>query len=88
MSPKAAIPDYEETVEEEAERETTPDLEPIAIPAVGEIVIMHSPHVGVDCDVQYRGKIGDEATVILDGYQMSIPMAWLRRRQIPDAVQL
>jgi len=51
-----------------------------AIPDVGEIVIMHSPHAGEDSDVQYRGKIGDEATVILNGYQMSVPLAWLRRR--------
>ena len=51
-----------------------------AIPDVGEIVILNSPHVGEDSDVQYRGKIGDEATIILNGYQMSVPMAWLRRK--------
>jgi len=46
---------------------------------VGDSLILHSPHVGEDTTVQYRGRVGDQATVIMpSGFQITISLAWLR----------
>lgn len=49
---------------------------------VGDTLILKSPHApGRPAEVIYRGKIGDTACVILGGYQMSIPLAWLHAKE-------
>ena len=48
---------------------------------VGEKLLLVSPHAPeLAIEVNYRGKIGDQATVVYDGgKQMTIPIAWLQR---------
>jgi len=48
---------------------------------VDEIVTLLSPHAGVPESVQYRGRLGDQAVVVLNGWQMTVPLAWLSRRK-------
>jgi hypothetical protein len=45
---------------------------------VGDTVIFHSPFTGDDVKVQFRGKIGAKATVIMNGMQMQVDVAALR----------
>jgi len=52
--------------------------DPVPTFGVGDTLVMHSPHTGLDTDVQYRGRLGDDALVIFGGYQMTVPFDWLR----------
>lgn len=47
---------------------------------VGGILTLFNPDVGIPVKVQYRGKIGDQACVILNGLQMTVPVIWLSKR--------
>ena len=46
---------------------------------VGESVLMCSPHTGDKIPVQYRGRIGDNACVVVDGYQRMVPHSWIEQ---------
>ncbi len=46
---------------------------------VGESVLMCSPHTGDKIPAQYRGRTGDSACVVVDGYQRMVPHSWIER---------
>jgi hypothetical protein len=53
---------------------------------VDEIVIMHSPYTGEDVPMSYRGSPEYGKAVVFNienGYQMTVPVEWLRKRFIP-----
>lgn len=48
---------------------------------VDEILIMHSPHDGIDRKVSYRGPVGSDKSMIVvvgSGHQIAVPNEWLR----------
>lgn len=54
--------------------------------SVDEIVIMHSPYTDEDVLMNYRGGTGYGKAVLFnvkDGYQITVPVEWLRKRFIP-----